>query len=52
MAPKGVHDYTMRRKLEQDHKRELDQKHKWALGEASPTRGCGKKTPAKIPDSE
>ncbi|KAI4231437.1 MAG: hypothetical protein LQ349_005614 [Xanthoria aureola] len=47
MAPKGFHDPTMRRKLGQDHKRELDQKHKWARGEASPTRGCDKKTPAK-----
>ncbi|KAL8862328.1 MAG: hypothetical protein Q9178_001337 [Gyalolechia marmorata] len=51
MAPKGVHDYTMRRKLEQDHKRELDQKHKWALGEASPTRGREKKIPAKFPEA-
>ncbi|KAL8812293.1 MAG: hypothetical protein Q9223_001161 [Gallowayella weberi] len=52
MAPKGVHDYAMRRKLEQDHKREVDQRHKWALGEASPTRGRDKKTPAKAPRSE
>ncbi|KAL8790481.1 MAG: hypothetical protein Q9213_000633 [Squamulea squamosa] len=51
MAPKGVHDYTMRRRLEQDHKRELDQKHKWALGETSPTRGRDKKTPVKAPRS-
>ncbi|KAL8845837.1 MAG: hypothetical protein Q9221_009025 [Calogaya cf. arnoldii] len=49
MAPKGLQDSTMRRKLGQDHKRELDQKHKWARGEASPTRGCEKKIPAKAP---
>ncbi|KAL8755546.1 MAG: hypothetical protein Q9199_003563 [Rusavskia elegans] len=49
MAPKGFHDSTMRRKLGQDHKRELDQKYKWARGEASPTRGCDKKMPAKAP---
>ncbi|KAL8729959.1 MAG: hypothetical protein Q9166_004404 [cf. Caloplaca sp. 2 TL-2023] len=51
MAPKGVHDHAMRRKLEQDHKRELDQKHKWALGEVSPTRGRDKRVPAKAPRS-
>ncbi|KAL9032111.1 MAG: hypothetical protein Q9180_006694 [Flavoplaca navasiana] len=51
MAPKGVHDSTMRRKLGQDHKRELDQKHKWALGKASPKSGRDKDVPAtaKIP---
>ncbi|KAL8720413.1 MAG: hypothetical protein Q9225_002733 [Loekoesia sp. 1 TL-2023] len=51
MAPKGIHDQAMRGKLQQDQKRELDQKHKWALGEAARTSGRNKKQPAKPPRS-
>ena len=35
-------------KLEQDHKRELDNKHKWAMGEAYVTRGQLNRRPNKI----
>ena len=38
-------------KLEQDHKRELDQKHKWALGEVGGIRGPTSKRPGK-PDTQ
>ncbi|MCJ1476940.1 hypothetical protein MMC13_005609 [Lambiella insularis] len=34
-------------KLEQDHKRELDQKHKWALGEVEGQRGHPGRRPQK-----
>ncbi|KAL8705159.1 MAG: hypothetical protein Q9201_001726 [Fulgogasparrea decipioides] len=51
MAPKGIYDHAMRGKLEQDHKRELNQKFKWAMGEATHTTGCNKKRPAKAPRS-
>ncbi|KAL8661954.1 MAG: hypothetical protein Q9202_005155 [Teloschistes flavicans] len=52
MAPKGIYDSAMRGKLEQDHKRELNQKFKWAMGEAPRTAGCNKKRPARPPRSE
>ncbi|KAL8694646.1 MAG: hypothetical protein Q9218_000741 [Villophora microphyllina] len=52
MAPKGIYDNAMRGKLEQDHKRELNQKFKWAMGEAPRTAGCNKKRPARAPRSE
>ena len=38
-------------KLEQDHKRELDQRHKWALGEVEGIRGNLSKRPVK-PDTQ
>lgn len=38
-------------KLEQDHKRDLDQKHKWALGEVPGTRGSLSKRP-KQPETQ
>ena len=34
-------------KLEQDHKRELDNKHKWALGEAVSNSGRASRRPNK-----
>ena len=34
-------------KLEQDYKRDLDQKHKWALGEVEGVRGYPGKRPGK-----
>ncbi|KAL8641620.1 MAG: hypothetical protein Q9228_001593 [Teloschistes exilis] len=52
MAPKGICDSAMRGKLEQDHQRELNQKFKWAMGEAPRTAGCNKKRPARPPRSE
>lgn len=51
MAPKGILDHAMRAKLQQDRKREFDQKHKWSLGEAAQTAGRNKKAPAKPPRS-
>ncbi|KAL8907231.1 MAG: hypothetical protein Q9207_001532 [Kuettlingeria erythrocarpa] len=51
MAPKGVLDHAMRGKLQHDRKRELDQRHKWSLGEAAQTAGRNKKAPAKPPRS-
>lgn len=39
MSDKGVNDLAKEHKLNQDHKREMNQKHKWALGEGFPTRG-------------
>ena len=47
MAGTGISDVVMRSKLQQDHKRELDQKHKWALGEAMLVPGRHSKRPAK-----
>ncbi|KAL8964105.1 MAG: hypothetical protein Q9183_004699 [Haloplaca sp. 2 TL-2023] len=47
MAPKAMYDHAMRGKLEHDHKRELNHKFKWVLGEATNTTGCNKKRPAK-----
>ncbi|KAL8715016.1 MAG: hypothetical protein Q9220_000973 [cf. Caloplaca sp. 1 TL-2023] len=41
----------MRSKLKHDHKRDLDKKHKWALGEAADTTGRSKRQPAKLPRS-
>ena len=40
MSKNGLNDLAKEHKLEQDHKRELDQKYKWALGEglATPRR--------------
>ncbi|KAL9017421.1 MAG: hypothetical protein Q9185_005239 [Variospora sp. 1 TL-2023] len=49
MAPKALLDHSMRGKLQQDRKRELDSRHKWSLGEAVPTAGRNKKQPAKPP---
>ncbi|KAL8953952.1 MAG: hypothetical protein Q9222_000239 [Ikaeria aurantiellina] len=39
----------MRSKLKHDHKRDLDKRHKWALGEATDTAGRSKRQPAKVP---
>ncbi|KAF6221754.1 hypothetical protein HO133_001722 [Letharia lupina] len=47
MSNIGLNDLAKEHKLEQDHKRELDQKHKWALGEGLPTRGHPSRRPAK-----
>ena len=47
MSDNGLNDLAKEHKLEQDHKRELDQKHKWALGEGLPTRGHPSRRPAK-----
>ncbi|KAL9615287.1 MAG: hypothetical protein Q9167_000258 [Letrouitia subvulpina] len=47
MANTSILDVAMRGKLYQDHKRELDQKHKWALGEAVRTPGQRCRRPAK-----
>ncbi|KAI4212748.1 MAG: hypothetical protein LQ351_004641 [Letrouitia transgressa] len=47
MANISILDVAMRDKLYQDHKRELDQKHKWALGEAVRTPGQACRRPAK-----
>ncbi|KAL8959758.1 MAG: hypothetical protein Q9193_003431 [Seirophora villosa] len=49
MAPKGLPDHSMRGKLQQDRKRELDSRHKWSLGEAAQSAGRNKKQPAKAP---
>lgn len=49
MAPKALLDHSMRGKLQQDRKRELDSRHKWSLGEAVQTAGRNKKQPAKPP---
>ncbi len=43
----GLKDLAKERKLEQDHKRELDHKHKWSLGEGPITRGQMSRRPAK-----
>ncbi|KAL9030098.1 MAG: hypothetical protein Q9196_001738 [Gyalolechia fulgens] len=51
MAPKGAHDQVMRGKLQQDRKRELDQRHKWTFGESACTPGRNKRQPAKPPRS-
>ncbi|KAL9604389.1 MAG: hypothetical protein Q9219_000577 [cf. Caloplaca sp. 3 TL-2023] len=51
MAPRSAHDQALRGKLQHDRKRELDQKHKWSLGEAACTPGRSKKQPAKPPRS-
>ena len=47
MSDNGLKDLAEEHKLEQDNKREVDQKHKWALGEELPTRGHPSKRPAK-----
>jgi len=47
MSDNGLTHLAKEHKLEQDHKRELDQKHKWALGEGLPTRGHPSRRPAK-----
>lgn len=47
MSESSLKDLTKEYKLEQDHKRELDQKHKWALGEDAPTRGHPGRRPVK-----
>ena len=47
MSDNGINDLAKEHKLEQDHKRELDQKHKWALGEGLPTQGHPSRRPAK-----
>ena len=49
MASYSLHDTAMGDRLEQDHKREIDQKHKWALGEAVLTPGRHGRRPAKPP---
>jgi len=47
MSESGLKDLAKEHKLEQDHKREMDQKHKWALGEGLSSRGQPGKRPAK-----
>ncbi|KAK4697786.1 hypothetical protein P7C71_g359, partial [Lecanoromycetidae sp. Uapishka_2] len=47
MSEGSLKDLATERKLEQDHKRELDHKHKWALGEGPITPGHMCKRPAK-----
>lgn len=47
MSNNSLNDLAKEHKLEQDHKRELDQKHKWALGAGLPTRGQPARRPAK-----
>ena len=47
MSASDVTDAAVGGKLDQDHKRELDQKYKWALGEAVQTRGQLSKRPDK-----
>jgi len=54
MAPNNLvssvwDDTSKQQKLELDRKRELDQKHKWALGEAILTPGRPSKRPVKTP---
>lgn len=39
MSDHSLNDAVKEHKLVQDHKRELDSKHKWALGEAGVVRG-------------
>ena len=38
-ASRILDDVTKAHKLEQDRKREVDQKHKWALGKTEPDPG-------------
>jgi len=47
MSASGLKDLAKEHKLEQDRKRDLDQKHKWALGEGPITRGQLGRRPAK-----
>ena len=47
MSEGGVRDLAREHKLEQDHKRDLDQKHKWALGTSPITHGQLGRRPAK-----
>lgn len=47
MSESGLKDLAKEHKLEQDHKRDLDQKHKWALGEGPVTPGQLGRRPAK-----
>ena len=39
MSSEDLRDAAKEYKLEQDHKRELDHKHKWALGETDESSG-------------
>ncbi len=47
MSKNGLNDLAKEHKLEQDHKRELDQKYKWALGEGLLTQEHPTRRPAK-----
>lgn len=47
MSENILKDLAREHKLEQDHKRELNQKHKWALGEGPATSGHLGRRPAK-----
>ena len=48
MSTTGIIDVAVGGKLDQDHKRERDQKHKWAFGEETPSRGRVNKRPVKL----
>lgn len=45
MSDGGLNDLA--KALEQDRKRELDQKHKWSLGESDKTAGHPSRRPVK-----
>ena len=47
MSDLSLKDHAKERKLDQDHKRELNQKHKWARGEGPVTSGQLGRRPAK-----
>ena len=48
MSETGFMDVTQEYKVEQDYKRELNHKHKWALGVNPATPGHPSKRPAKV----
>ena len=47
MSDNSLQDMANEHKLEQDYKRDVDQKHKWALGTSAVTRGQLGRRPAK-----
>ena len=47
MSDNGLNHLAKEHKLEQDHKREMDQRHKWALGDELPTQGHPSRRPSK-----
>ena len=47
MSESSFQNMAKEHKLEQDYKRDVDQKHKWALGTSPITRGQLGRRPAK-----
>lgn len=51
MSASGLSDVAVGGKLALDHKRERDQKYKWAFGEADPRPGRPSKRPLRVTGS-